>query len=123
MEVDTNEFIELLDNYLELEKNIKGIKNPEALRESKDYRALGILKDNLKGYVLNSNEIIEIYKHVKNIAERNYNFREEEYKSKINDLEEVVSNLENSKNNLKDLILNPNNFFNGKIIEEIKKEY
>ena len=123
MEIDTNEFIEKLEECLELEKKIKGIKDPNISKESQDYRSFLNEQDELKKYVLNGEEIIEIYKYVKNSIERIYNLNEEESKTKINDLEEVLSNLKDSKNNLRNLIKDPKNFFNGKIVNEIKKEY
>lgn len=130
METDTNEFIDKLEKYLVLEKNIKEIKNPEILKENQDYRALLNLETELKKYTLNSNDIIEIYKSLKDVYDREknifdvrYDSMEKEYKSEINDLEETVSNLKNSKDNLRKLIKDPTNFFNGEIVNEIKKEY
>ena len=38
------------------------------------------------------------------------NSKEEEHQSEINNLEEVFSNLKNSKTNLRNLILDQNNF-------------
>ena len=120
--VNINEVVSSLESYSELEERINDIMNPEVLKENVNYRALINLETELKNYILNGGEIIEIYRNVKNSIEQKYNFKEEEYKSRINDLEEVVSNLKNYKNNLKNLISDSNNFFNGKIVEEIKKE-
>ena len=128
--VNINEVVSSLESYSELEERINDIMNPEVLKENVNYRALINLETELKNYILNGGEIIEIYRNVKNSIEQKYNFKEEEYKSKIeeeykskiNNLEEVVSNLKNYKNNLKNLISDSNNFFNGKIVEEIKKE-
>ena len=123
-----NEVLNLLNSYLKLEEDIKILTrtkgmSQDILKESQAYRSFVDKQYELKGYFLNGEDILEIYKHVKNIAEQKINSHEEECESKINDLEEKVSNLKDSKNNLKDLIKNPNNFFNGKIIEKIKREH
>lgn len=62
---NTNEIIDLLKKYTKLEENIKGIKNPEVLRVNDDYRNLIRIESELKKYVLNGEEIIKIYKHIK----------------------------------------------------------
>ena len=127
MVIDENKIIRLLDDYLELEEEIKVLIRTEGmsqdiLKESQKYRNFSNIGHEIEGYALNGREIIKIYGHLKNNAEQEYNFKEEEYKFKINDLEEVVSNLKDSKNNLRKLILDSNNFFNGKIIDEIKND-
>ena len=121
------EVVGLLDDYVKLEKNIEVLKRTKGmtqdiLKESEDYRSFLNLQYGLDRLDLNGAEIIEMYKYVKNIAEQNYNFNKEGYEDKIKGLEEVVSNLKDSKNNLRKLILDYNNFFNGKIIDEITKE-
>ena len=118
------EVVGLLDDYVKLEKNIGVLKmtkgmTQDILKESEDYRSFLNLQYGLDRLDLNGAEIIEMYKYVKNIAEQNYNFNKEGYEDKIKGLEEVVSNLKDSKNNLRKLILDYNNFFNGKIIDEI----
>ncbi|MEK6844658.1 MAG: hypothetical protein AABX44_00190 [Nanoarchaeota archaeon] len=127
MEIDTNEIMGLLEDYLELEEKVKFLTrtkemSQDILKESPAYRSFLNTQYELKRYFLNGEDIIKLYKNVRNIAEQKNNSNEEEYKSKINDLEEKVSNLKDSRDNLKKLILDYNNFFNGKIIEEIKKE-
>ncbi len=117
-----DEIIGLLGEYSKLSEKIREIKSSELLREDDNYRNLLRIEYELKNYVLNGEEIIEIYKYIKNISDVRYDSIEKEYQSKINDLEEVVSNLKDSKDNLRKLILDYNNFFNGKIVEEIKKE-
>ena len=124
---NTEKVINLLNSYIKLEKDIEVLTRTKGssqniLKESQTYRSFLDAQYELKKYFLNGENILEIYKNVKNIAEQKINSNEEEYKSKINDLEEVVSNLRKSKNNLKNLIKDSSNFFNGKIVEEIKKE-
>ncbi|MEK6823778.1 MAG: hypothetical protein AABY06_01970 [Nanoarchaeota archaeon] len=125
---NTEKVINLLNSYMKLEKDIevltrtKGMSQ-DILKESQAYRSFVNTQYELKGYFLNGEEILEIYKDIRNIAEQKMNSKEEEHQSEINNLEEVFSNLKNSKTNLRNLILDQNNFFNGKIIDEIKREY
>ena len=125
---NTEKVINLLNSYMKLEKDIevltrtKGMSQ-DVLKESQAYRSFVNTQYELKGYFLNGEEILEIYKDIRNIAEQKMNSNEEEYISKINNLEEVLSNLKDSKNNLRNLIKNPDNFFNGKIVYEINRKY